>query len=747
MDQKRQDFYEFGPFVLDTIQHLLLREQQPVPLTPKTYDTLLVLLENSGRMLSKDELMKALWPDSFVEESNLTVQISMIRKALGEVPGEHRYIVTVPGRGYRFSAEVRGWSRGLAEVIIEDHSRGELLIEEVEEGDVEETKDRALADTRAPAIGPGVEIHVQPARSRRLRLALAAGGFVLLAALMFVILRRPLPPPRVEHYVQLTASGRVDPRSKILTDGTRVYFVARPPGRASLSLNQVASNGTEAAEIPIPLKDFLLCAISPDHSQLLIGSTPEAPVRHPLWLISVLGGSPKRFGNIEVSDAEWRPDGQGIVYSVGADVYSSNVEGSNSRRLLTAPGLVSEFQWSPSGRLLRFTVSDTKTGLNSLWEASLDGSNLHPILSQWSADRDTATGAWAPDGKYYFFQSVLGGRISIWALRERPAFLHKAVRNPVLLTTGPLELMNPTLSPNGKRLFVVSKENRGDLVRYDGRSSEFVPYLSGLSGHRLSFTPDGQWVAYTTYPEKDLWRSRTDGSEKLRLTFPPVEADLPRWSPDGKQIVFMAGESTKPGDMYLIPAEGGEAHRLLPPGTSGGNPDWSPDGAFIVFGPRPVFRQAPPAGMETKLAATPIQILDLKTGKISALPDSAGLYWPRWSADGHYIVCLSIDTHRLLLFDTKTQKWTKLASGETLHNPLWSRNAKTIYFQDLGATGQPIYRVRIATAQIERVAGSDALRRSDIIYSAFTGLTPDDSPVSLLIHGLYDIYALDLALP
>jgi DNA-binding winged helix-turn-helix (wHTH) protein len=164
MDQKRQDCYEFGPFVLDTIQHLLLREQQPVPLTPKTYDTLLVLLENSGRMLSKDELMKALWPDSFVEESNLTVQISMIRKALCEVPGEHRYIVTVPGRGYRFSAEVRGWSRGQAEVIIEDHSRGELLIEEVEEGDVEETKDRALTDTRAPAIGPGVEIHVQPAR-------------------------------------------------------------------------------------------------------------------------------------------------------------------------------------------------------------------------------------------------------------------------------------------------------------------------------------------------------------------------------------------------------------------------------------------------------------------------------------------------------------------------------------------------------------------------------------------------------
>jgi DNA-binding winged helix-turn-helix (wHTH) protein/TolB-like protein/Tfp pilus assembly protein PilF len=103
--------YEFGPFVLDTIQHALLREGNPVPLTPKTYDTLLVLVQNSGRMLSKEELMKALWPDSFVEESNLTQQVSMIRRALGESPGDPRYVVTVPSRGYRFVAGVRNRTR------------------------------------------------------------------------------------------------------------------------------------------------------------------------------------------------------------------------------------------------------------------------------------------------------------------------------------------------------------------------------------------------------------------------------------------------------------------------------------------------------------------------------------------------------------------------------------------------------------------------------------------------------------
>jgi DNA-binding winged helix-turn-helix (wHTH) protein/TolB-like protein len=105
----KRPFYEFGPFLLDTIQHVLLKEGRAVALTPKTYDTLLLLVQNSGRMLSKEELMKTLWPDSFVEESNLTQQVSMIRRALGDSPGDPHFIVTVPGRGYRFSAEVRNW--------------------------------------------------------------------------------------------------------------------------------------------------------------------------------------------------------------------------------------------------------------------------------------------------------------------------------------------------------------------------------------------------------------------------------------------------------------------------------------------------------------------------------------------------------------------------------------------------------------------------------------------------------------
>lgn len=98
--------FEFGPFILDTGQHVLRRGPEPVPLTPKTFDMLVLLVANRGRMLSKEELMRTLWPDSFVEESNLTQQISMVRRALGENAGDARFIVTIPGRGYRFAADV-----------------------------------------------------------------------------------------------------------------------------------------------------------------------------------------------------------------------------------------------------------------------------------------------------------------------------------------------------------------------------------------------------------------------------------------------------------------------------------------------------------------------------------------------------------------------------------------------------------------------------------------------------------------
>ena len=115
--------YEFGPFLLDAARRLLKKQGELVPLNSKAFDLLLVLVEEGGRIVEKDELMKRLWPDSFVEEGNLSVQVSALRKALGETPNDHQHIVTIPGRGYRFAEPVKAVGNGLEFVIEEEDDR------------------------------------------------------------------------------------------------------------------------------------------------------------------------------------------------------------------------------------------------------------------------------------------------------------------------------------------------------------------------------------------------------------------------------------------------------------------------------------------------------------------------------------------------------------------------------------------------------------------------------------------------
>ncbi len=129
----RPHLYEFGPFRLNPQKRLLLREDEPVPLSPKAFDTLLVLVENSGKVVLKDDLMKAVWPDSFVEEANLSQNIFTLRKVLGDSPEQRRYIATVPGQGYQFTETVRvAGAEVQDDLVVESHSRTRVVIEETE---------------------------------------------------------------------------------------------------------------------------------------------------------------------------------------------------------------------------------------------------------------------------------------------------------------------------------------------------------------------------------------------------------------------------------------------------------------------------------------------------------------------------------------------------------------------------------------------------------------------------------------
>src|SRR6266566_5728616 len=147
MSQQTKQLYEFGHFTLDMEESRLLRDGLPVPLKPKVFETLLVLVENGAHVMTKDELMTRLWPDSFVEEANLAVNISQLRKALGDDDNVEQFIETVPKRGYRFAAQVTKVMAERADLIVHERTRSHILIEE------EETDDR---DTRP--IGSGAAV-------------------------------------------------------------------------------------------------------------------------------------------------------------------------------------------------------------------------------------------------------------------------------------------------------------------------------------------------------------------------------------------------------------------------------------------------------------------------------------------------------------------------------------------------------------------------------------------------------------
>ncbi len=126
-------FYDFGPFRLDSRRHVLLKKGAPVALSSKAIHMLVILVQRNGEVIEKDELMKQVWPDQIVEESNLTVNMSSLRKVLGETPNEHRYIATVPGRGYRFIADVNHSSDENRDIIVEEQISSRLVFESTDE--------------------------------------------------------------------------------------------------------------------------------------------------------------------------------------------------------------------------------------------------------------------------------------------------------------------------------------------------------------------------------------------------------------------------------------------------------------------------------------------------------------------------------------------------------------------------------------------------------------------------------------
>jgi len=556
-------------------------------------------------------------------------------------------------------------------------------------------------------------------------------AIVAVLGLVAYLLRPEAPPPKITGYTQLTHDGLAksfagQTTATLLTDGSRIFVQENLNGR--YVVGQLSVAGGDTVPMPTPFPNVALCNISPDKSELIVGSFTGSEVLQAMWVIPALGGSPRRFVESPGGDATWMPNGDRLL-ARSNQLLAINSAG-DERKLATLDSNLYTYwlRWSPDGRLLRF-MTNGPTG-DAMWEISADGSHFHRMLADWHEEKEAGQGNWTPDGKYFIFRSPHNGRFDLWAIREKGDWFHKVSHEPVRLTAGPLSLESPQPSADGKKIFAVGSQLRAELVRYDAKSAQFLPYLGGISVMNVDFSRDGKWVSYVTLPEGELWRSRADGSEKLQLTTAPLFVQAAQWSPDGSQLVFTGSLPGGREHVFLVSAGSGAMRQLGPSDLNFFHAGWTPDGNSILL------------AEVTSPEKSALRFLDLKTTQMSVVPDSRGRIGSILSPDGHAIAATGVDGQQIVLFDVSAQKWTELVK-ESVGAMQWSGDSQYLYF-DTQSNGEPaIHRVRISDRKLEPVATLKNFRRVILNFQPWMGLTPDGSPLLLRDTGTQEVYALD----
>lgn len=576
-----------------------------------------------------------------------------------------------------------------------------------------------------------------PAVSRKKWIAIAGATLVMVGAASAYLWMRPLPEPKVANYVQLTHDGMQ--KTLIGTDGSRLFLSVVDSGVEDVAA--IPISGGEQTRITMPKAGMFPVDLSPDGSGFLVVEGSGYPPVGPLWSLPILGDSPRRLGDAMGQIGAWSGDGKKLAFARNSDVFAARADGSDPRKLASMKNIVSGLAWSPDGTQLRVEteeISQSGTsvviGERAIWDEPEDGSTPRP-LTEWEHQKAECCGRWTADGKDFVFQS----EGQIFALPNAGRFL-QAKPMPIQLTSSPMQLQSPLPSRDGKKLFVVGMNFRGELTHVDVKTGVASLYLGGISADWIDSTRDGKRLTYVSYPQGDLWKSNADGTGRVQLTFGSNKPVLPRWSPDGQSIVFFEfpGGAGHPGKMYQLSANGGTPHELIPSDKQNEqDPTWSQDGKRIAFA-----GDANDANVQSTGPA--IRILDLQSGKVSPLPGSQGMFSPRWSPDGRYIAAMSSDSSKLMLFDLQTKAWRSIGTG-TLSWLNWSPDGQYVYLKDLSGKGS-VVRIRAADGKRQQLVDL-----KDFVLTGLGGgsvsVAPDGAPLLLRDRGTQDVYALDWIQP
>jgi Tol biopolymer transport system component/DNA-binding winged helix-turn-helix (wHTH) protein len=558
-------FYEFGPFRLHVAERLLLRDGEIVALTPKAFDLLLALVEHHGQLLEKGELMKAVWPDTFVEEGNLSWHVSHLRKALGDGENGRHYIDTVPKRGYRFVAGV---------VERRDEGTEQRMPEQTEANVVSATTPTAPPHLVRRLIRPAVFVAVP----------LVIGVSVWLT----VFRRSPeLPPPKI---VPLTALRGNELRPSFSPDGNQIAFAwdGEKEDNQDIYVKQLGNESLRRLTTN-PAADAKPCW-SPDGRYIAFAR--ELPEGVELYVIPSLGGAERRImqpsssAMIDRYQISWSPDSawlavsdQGSIFLVARD--------TGAKRKLTAPPAIPNGDGypaiSPDGKTVAFFRN------YDLYLVPTAGGEPKLLVSNTTRSKSPA---WTPDGREILFLSTRSddSSLSLWRVPATGG-------TPEQVVAAGQNLHSFAVSRDGQRLaltqgITISDQNiwrmeltgRAASPRQTPQSAKvLISSTKGEGGGQIS--PDGKKIVFSSYRSgnHEIWVADSTGERQVQLTtFNRDVTGSPRWSPDGRQIVF---DSRAEGnaDIYVISAEGGQPRRLTTDPAEEVTPSWSRDGNSIYF--------------------------------------------------------------------------------------------------------------------------------------------------------------------
>jgi len=572
MSSPAKHFYEFGPFRLDTAERILLRDGHPVSLTPKAYEVLLALVRRAGHIVEKEELLKEVWADAFVEEGNLTHHVFTLRKILGE-GHDREYIETIPRRGYRFVSPVRE---------VRDES---MELAENQTGLVTLSADKATASiaARIENFTGGTMGYKKGAVLITMLLA-----FILAALSVYKYFNR------VGSESHSTANSQKMQLRKLTSDSRATIAAISPDGkyvvhsqqddagRQSLWLKQVATL-SEVQIVPPAEVTYFGINFTPDGSYLYYVMR-EKNLSTAVYQIPAVGGTPRKIlQDINDSPITLSPDGKRFAFGRENQLWIANADGSGERELATSKrseGFDSEGgpAWSPDGRVIACSVGGVDPGGG--YEASPKRyTQDHTVVGidvESGVEKPITTRRWYEGGQVAWRTDggglVLVADEQVWQLSYPGGEARK-------ITNDANQYIGISLTADSSALVTVQLDNKSSIwVAAGDDVGSAHPVTSGVyEGFRgLSWTPDGK-IVYSSMASGnwDIWLMAADGTGRKQLTADEVSESQPSVSADGRYIVFASV-----GHIWRINIDGSDPRQL----TNGGDwPECSPDGKWVVY--------------------------------------------------------------------------------------------------------------------------------------------------------------------